>query len=372
MEKREQILAAIDAQEGLRGKLDDQIIDATLAALQKQLKEFDELPEQQRKQITLLFMDIVGSSKIGLHLDPEDAMQIMDGAMNYLARPVPKHGGRVTRYMGDGFKAVFGAPVARENDPEMAVRTGLKILESAQEYARKLKADWGIEGFQVRVGINTGLVALGGITEGEDTVMGSTVNLAARMESSAPPGNLMISQHTFQHVRGLFDVEPLDPITVKGFDQPVAVYMVQRFKARTFRKLVRGVDGIQTRMVGRETEYKYLQDAFKTALEESEGQILTITGEAGVGKSRLLAEFLDWLSTTKSRVRIFLGQSSLETQSVPYGLLRNLFVSQFQDPDSLDTKSAQANVEHGLSQLFGFDQRGEMRSHIIGQILGFD
>lgn len=372
MDKREQILEALAAQEGLRGTLDDHIIDATIAALQNQLHDLDRFPEQQRKQITVLFMDIVGSSKIGLHLDPEDTLDIMDSALKFLGEPVQEHGGRITRYMGDGFKAVFGAPMAQENDPEMAVRAGLMILERTQEYEKQLQADWGIERFQVRIGINTGMVALGGLTEGEDTIMGSTVNLAARMESAALPGNLLISQHTFQHVRGLFEVAPLDPITVKGFDHPVAVYIVNHPKPRAFRKFVRGLEGIHTRMVGRDTEFKYLQDSFYTAQEEGEGQVVTIIGEAGVGKSRLLGEFLDWLAELRNPVSIFQGQSMLETQHVPYGLLKDLFSSHFQDPNSDENWPAQRDVEMGLNQIFGFDRSGEMRSHIIGQLLGYD
>jgi len=372
MDKRDQILEAIAAQERLRGTLDDQIIDATLAALQNQLNELDNSVIQQRKQITLLFMDIVGSSKIGLNLDPEDTMEIMDGAMMFLGEPIEKYGGRITRFMGDGFKAVFGAPVAQENDPEMAVKAGLEILESAKDFSRQLKINWGIENFQVRVGINTGLVALGGKTEAEDTLMGSTVNLAARMESSAPPGNLMISQNTFQHVRGLFDVEPHEPIIVKGFDKPVSVFLVRRVKPRVLRKQAKGIEGIETPMVGRETELQLLQDALYTALEEREGQVITITGEAGVGKSRLLAEFQEWIGSLPKPVQIFQGNSSLETQNVPYGLLRDLFINQFHVPDSPQIRTAQEKVEHGLNQVFGFDQQGEMRSHIVEQMLGFD
>ena len=104
-----------------------------------------------------------------------------------------ENGGHVVRFMGDGFKAVFGMPKAHENDPEMAIRAGLGVQEIAQQLGGELKTQWSILDFQVRVGINTGLVALGGMTEAEDTVMGSAVNLAKRVESAAPPGELLIS-----------------------------------------------------------------------------------------------------------------------------------------------------------------------------------
>ncbi len=143
-----------------------------------------------------------------MSLDPEENMVIMDAALQQLAAPVEAHGGQVTRFMGDGYLAVFGLGRARENEPEMAVRAGLEVLKTAQDIAKALEKDWGLSGFQVRVGVNTGLVVTGGVTEAEGTVMGAAVNLAARLESSAPPGRLLISQHTYQHVRGLFDLEP--------------------------------------------------------------------------------------------------------------------------------------------------------------------
>ena len=128
-------------------------------------------------------MDVVDStSAIAAHLDPEDTLEIMDGALQRLAFPITEHGGHVTRFMGDGFKAVFGAPVAREDDPEQAIRAGLSILDTTQDIAGELGAQRGIQGFQVRLGINTGLVALVGVTEAQDTIMGKAVNLAARLE----------------------------------------------------------------------------------------------------------------------------------------------------------------------------------------------
>jgi class 3 adenylate cyclase len=182
-------------------------------------------------------------------------------ALKRLAAPVEAHGGHVTRFQGDGFKAVFGLPVAHENDPEQAVRAGLEILAVAAEIAQELETERGISDFKVRVGVNTGLVASGGETEADDTVMGRAVNLAARLESAAPPGGLLISHFTYRHVRGVFDVDVLPPIRAKGFDKPVEVYLVKRAKPRSFRVLSRGVEGIETRMVGREAEMKYLQDA---------------------------------------------------------------------------------------------------------------
>jgi len=337
-----QLKHTIAEMESQRESLGEEVVEASLAPLRQKLEQLsalleiprESLPEttlQQRKLVTLLFMDVVGStSLIASHLDPEDTLEIMDGALQRLALPITEHGGHVTRFTGDGFKAVFGAPVAREDDPEQAIYAGLSILESAHKVAAELQAQWGIQGFQVRLGINTGLVALGGKTEAEDTVMGKPVNLAARLESAAPPGGLLISHDTYRHVRGVFNVEPLDTITVKGFAEPVQVYRVLEAKPRAFRLRTLGVEGVETRMVGRNDELKYLRDALFTASEEGEGQVVTVVGEAGVGKSRLLYEFQNWIELLPTSVRFFEGRARQEAQGVPYGLLRDLFEFRFQ------------------------------------------
>ena len=374
MDERRQLEEAIAVQESLRGTVDDAIIDATIATLREKLAviEASPVPDQQRKLISLLFTDIAGSTTIVRDMDPEDNMELMDGALKKMGKAVEEHGGRVTRYMGDGFKAVFGAPLARENDAEMAVRAGLGILATAKEIAAQVEKEWGVTNFQVRVGVNTGLAALGGETEAEDTIMGSMVNLGARLESAAPAGGLLISHETYNHVRGIFEVELMPPIEAKGFVEPVRVYLVKQARARKFRMSTRGVEGAEARMVGRETELKHLQDALFTAMEEGEGQMVTITGEAGVGKSRLLYEFQNWIEDWRQEVRIFEGRSVQETQNIPYSLLRDIFATQFQIKESDKASQVRGKVETGFMEQLGEDKGGRMRAHIIGQLLGFD
>ena len=326
----------------------------------------------QRKQATLLFSDIVDSTHMGQYLDPEDVVEIMNGALRRLAAVIEQHGGHVLRFMGDGLKAIFGAPVAREDDAERAVRAGLAILETAQAYALEVANRWRIDNFQVRVGINTGLVALGEGVEGANTAMGAAVNLAARMESAAPHGGLLISHHTFQHVRGIFDVQPLEPLQVKGVDEPVPVYRVMRAKPRAFRLGRRGVEGIATPMVGREAELRQLQEAFETAVDEGERQMITIRAEAGVGKSRLLDEFITWLELRPTSTYYFKGRARQEMQSQAYSLLRDLFASRFQIQESDRATEAQQKMEQGVAAALGTSEASRMKAHILGKLLGFD
>ena len=297
MNELERLSQAIEHLESQRATLGDEVVEAALIPLQEKIAGLEAqagFPEQQRKQVTILFTDIVESTMVASHLDPEDTRDIFDSALQRLAKPIEQHNGHVTRFMGDGFKAVFGSPQSHENDPEQAVRAGLEILSVAQELADELREEWQIEDFQVRVGVNTGLVAVGGTTEAEDTLMGSPVNLATRIESAASPGGLLISHNSYRHIRGIFDIEPLEPITAKGFDQPVPVYQVLGVKPRTLRIYTRGVEGIETRMIGREPEFTHLQNARQTAITAGQGQMITISGEAGFGKSRLLFEYLNW------------------------------------------------------------------------------
>ncbi len=347
-----------------------------LAFLESQLEslgdEPEELPTRQRKLVTLLYMDVVGSTAMTQHLDPEDTLEIMDNALPRLAAPIESHGGHVTRYTGDGFKAVFGDPVAREDDPEQAIRAGMEILENSQKLAKEIEKEWGIEDFKVRIGIDTGLAALGGQTEAEDTVMGRVVNLAVRIESAAPPGGLLISHNTYRHVRGVFNVKPQEPITAKGFPEPVPVYLVESIKPRAFRVRTLGVEGVETRMIGRRTELDLLKDALLTAVEEREGQVITVSGEAGVGKSRLLYEFQNWIELLPQIVRLFQGRGRQESQDLPYSLLRDIFTFRFQILDDDTGEEVQRKIEIGFGQVFGTEGDGLMRAHIIGQLFGFD
>ncbi len=372
--KREQLEKAIAAQEGLRGTLDDTILDATIAALRKQLSELSSEPvvEQHRKQVTILFMDIVSSTKLMRELDPEENLAIMDTALQNLAAPVKAHGGKVTRYMGDGFLAVFGLPKARENDPEMAVRAGLGILETATVIAQDLEKKYQLEGFQVRIGVNTGLVVAGGVTEAEGTLMGAAVNLAARLESAAPPGGLLISQHTYAHVRGIFDLFPGKSIRMKGFFDPVQVYQVKRAKPHSFRFKTRGVEGVETPMIGRGMELKALQDSVEVVVHNQKSQFITVVGEAGVGKSRLLDEFENWLEKQPTTILLFKGRATLDTLDLPYALLRDLFVSHFEILDDDLVPAVRKKIADRFREALGEEKEYEMKAHFVGQLLGYD
>jgi len=195
----------------------------------------------------------------------------------------------------------------------------------------------------------------------------------ARIESSAPPGGLLISHNTYRHVRGVFNIETQEPITAKGFPEPVPVYLVKDVKPRAFRVQTRGVEGIETRMVGRQAELKFLQDSLLTAIEDGEGQVVTISGEAGAGKSRLLYEFKNWIELLPPPpVRLFVGRGRQDYQGRPYSLLRDLFSTRFQILEDDPGEEARRKMEAGFGEVFRVAGDGQMRAHIVGQLLGFN
>jgi class 3 adenylate cyclase/tetratricopeptide (TPR) repeat protein len=238
----------------------------------------------------MLFSDVKGSTPMAESLDPEDVLEIMDSAFDVLIEPITRYEGALARLMGDGILAFFGAPIAHEDDAERACRAALEILDGAREYAERLQLERGIAGFNVRVGIHTGLVVVGEVGSDlrvEYTAMGDAVNLASRMEEAAEPGTVLITEDTQRLIAPLFDMEALGPMEVKGKAEPVSVYRV--LAPRVASGKPRGIAGLESPLVGREAEVSALQEAL-TRLQVGVGGIVTIVGEAGIGKSRLVAE----------------------------------------------------------------------------------
>ncbi len=367
---------AIGALEAQRAVLGDSVVEASISALQSQLSDLESRstqPPQHRKQASLLFADIASSTRLTWGLDPEEEMEIIDQGVMRIAAPVEAHGGHIARYQGDGFKAVFGVPTAREGDPEMAVRAGLAIVDAARAYGREIEARHQMRGFNVRVGIDTGLVVTGGVSEGEDTIKGTPVNLAARLEGYAPAGGVLISEQTYQQVRGIFEVEEQAPLVVKGFAKPVRNWLVVGMRARSFVNPSRGMPGVRTRMVGRSEQLGRLKELLRKVVQEKSGQMVTVLGEAGVGKSRLVFELENWIgSRTDSKYHIFRGRCRAENSQRPYTLFADLFAMQFQIQDSDPADVLYQKMEAGIAALQGDAEEGRMRSHFIAQLCGFD
>jgi predicted ATPase/class 3 adenylate cyclase len=362
----EALRAGITTLEGQRALLGDMVVDLALAPLRTRLASLLRPAGVRRRQITVLFADVVGSTAIAQGLAAEDTLTVLNDAMQRMAALVQAHRGRVLRFTGDGLKAAFGMDEVREDDPERAVLAGLAILQAGQEMADAARRLHGIAHFALRVGVHTGDVALGAGVEADNTAMGAAVNIAARMEQSAPPGALRISHDTWNHVRGLFDVQAQPPLEVKGVDAPMQTYLVQAARDRQVAAVERGLQGLHTPLVGREGEMQRLHDTVARVRQTRQAQALTLVGDAGVGKSRLLREFLAGLKDGQVLLSRFQPDGALR----PWGLLRGLLVAQFGIADTDSADVARRKVVEGLAP--GFDDHAERQAQLIGQLSGLD
>ena len=381
--KQQQLEAAVLALESQRGLLGDAVVDASLGALRVELaglKSPNSLePAQTLKQVTILFLDVVGSTTLSQLLDPEAISDVMDDALKRATALVAKHQGKVLQYAGDSMLAAFGADEAREDDAERAVHCGLALLALAKLLRAEVLAARGYDGFDVRIGIHTGGVLLGGGVDADGTIRGIAVNIAARMEQTAPAGSLRVSHDTYAQVRGLFEIQAQDPLTVKGVAEPVNSYLITRAKPRSFRIGTRGIEGVATRMIGRDAELEGLQHAFKRLFvkpaSERKLAAVTVVAEAGIGKSRLLYEFEAWTDTRPEKFYLFRGRATPQTQGQPYGLLRDIFAWRFQiaDDDSVDV--ARQKMEEGIVPLFiaaDGPEIAEGHAHVLGHLIGIE
>ncbi len=373
--KLEHAIATLEAQRGLLG---DAVVETAIGPLREKLTALaTNQVNEQRKLVTVLFADLVGFTSLSERLDPEDVRQFQQAYFAAVTQPILERGGWVEKYIGDAILAVFGLPQAQENDPDQAVLAALGMQSALEELNQRLERATGVKlerPLQMRVGVNTGLVVVSLKSEVDFVVTGDTVNLASRLQSAAPPGGVLISNDTYRHVRGAFDLRPLEPITVKGKNDPVQTYRGLAAKPRSFRSRRRGVEGIETRMVGRDSELQALQNAMLSVIEDGERQMVTIVGEPGLGKSRLLYEFENWVDLLPEKVIIFRGRARQETCIVPYSLLRDMFAFRFSLQDDDPITVVREKFEKGVSDFPISLSQSEMtqRSHFVGQLLGYD
>jgi predicted ATPase/class 3 adenylate cyclase len=324
----------------------------------------------ERRIVTILFADIANYSSLSETLDPEYLLDIMRKAYPCLIEPIQAHHGTVIQVMGDGILAYFGTPISREDDPERAVIAGLEIITRIKTYAGQLREKKDAEAFQIRVGINTGLVVVGDLNPDkhlEYIALGDAVNLAARLQQIAPPDGLLISHETYRHIQGLFDVIPQSPITVKGRQQITQTYLVKQIRPFEQRRRLRGISGVETPMVGREPEMAALQNHFQDAIIGAETALILIHGDAGIGKTRLSKAFVDWVALQPGAPLIFQGRAIPSTQSVPYGILRNLFAKIFEIMETDSSTQALTKFRQGTQNILDQEQ-----SDLVGQLIGFD
>jgi class 3 adenylate cyclase/tetratricopeptide (TPR) repeat protein len=267
--------------------------------------------EGERKQVTVLFADIVGSTELIRDLDAEDAQRLLDGATRVMMDAVHRFEGTVSRSMGDGVMALFGAPIAHEDHAVRACYAALALQDGMRRYADDARRSFGI-GIEARVGLNSGEVIVRLISDDlhmDYTAMGQTVHLASRMEQAALPGGVALTPDVLSLVEGYVQVRSLGTVPVKGLDAPIEIYQLLGAEQARTRLQAAAARGL-TRFVGRDHELGVLVEALQRA-QAGHGQVAALVGEPGVGKSRLV-----WELTHSHRTQDWLV---LESGSVSYG-----------------------------------------------------
>ncbi|MDY7039577.1 MAG: adenylate/guanylate cyclase domain-containing protein [Chloroflexota bacterium] len=330
-------------------------------------------PAEERKLVTVLFADVVEFTALSERRDPEAVRQAMNLYFSALTREVERLEGTVEKYVGDAVLAVFGAPHAHENDPERAIRVALAMKDALARLQPDLTKLMG-QGFQIRVGIHTGEVVAGEVYargQRDYIVTGDSVNLAARLQTAAPPGGILVSESTYRRARAAFEFGPPHAISVKGKRQMVTVRQV--FGPRARRGPERGIAGLHAPMIGRDSELAMMKATYKRAVTDYYPQTLFITGEAGIGKSRLVSEFLNWLAEVHPQAQVLQGRALSHGQPVPYLILADLFRGYFDLRGTENSVQAQSHLEETLHALLPADLAStefDYQFHSLSAILG--
>lgn len=252
----------------------------------------------ERRVVTIMFADITGSTPLADRLDPEDMRAILTDYFNLMAEQIRRHGGTVEKYIGDAVMAVFGAPVAHEDDPDRAIRAALD-MQAALDYFNAMRSarDNETVWLQMRIGINTGEVAAPGIrSQRQDfLITGDAVNVAARLQQVALPDTILVGERTYLAAREVFEFRALAPVQVKGKPSPLHTWMVQGFRSRNAAIIQhpRGIEGLQAPLVGRSLELTLIQATYARVRDAHHSHLITLLGTPGIGKSRLVREFIE-------------------------------------------------------------------------------
>ena len=369
----ERAIAALEAQ---RSVLGDEVVQTALAPLRERLAQLVSGQRgEQRKLVSVLFADLVDFTVLSRQLDPEDTRSVVDACFARWQAAIEAHGGVVEKFIGDAVMAVFGLHRSYEDDAERAVRAGLAMTAATAELSDDVERRFGVTP-RMRVGVDTGEVVVSTLGEraGHDFVaVGPTVNRAARLQSAAPVGGVLISTETYRQVRRAFNVHTVPGLELKGLDAPVDAYLVVSERPRGFRLDQLGVvEGIEASTVGRAGEIRFLQERFLDVVDEGRYLVVDIVGDAGIGKSRLLRDFDLWLAGQPQVVWWFRGRASHVEQNRANSLTRDVIATRMEIAESDPPVVVREKLEAGFAMAYGEGEEAVRAAHVVGLWLGFD
>jgi class 3 adenylate cyclase len=342
-EKIEKLSAAIVGLESQRSSLGDAVVDPAIAALREQLTQLEGEGDatDERKLVTIVFADVSGFTALSEKLDPEKVRELINACFDWLVPVVQKYEGTIDKFIGDEIMALFGAPVAHEDDAERALRAAVEMMDALAAFNRANGTELGLH-----LGINTGLVIageIGGRDRRDYSVMGDAVNLAAWLEEASVTGEIFVGPATYRRTQALFDFESLPPLTLKGKEAPVEVRRLLGAKAAP--KPTRGIEGLRAPLVGRDNELEEIRQTIGS-LQAGEGSVLAILGEAGLGKSRLIAETRALIPANITWAE---GRALSYSAGMSYWLVRELILSLLKVPADTALAEIAAALKRNLN-----------------------
>lgn len=328
---------------------------------------------EERRLVTVLFADVLGFTTLADQLDFEVVSDLVQGVWLKLDQVIEKHGGYIDKHIGDAFMVIWGAPQAREDDADRAVTAGLEILSALEEY----KTDSGhaaAKQLQLRVGIHSGLALTGYVgLRGEYTVMGNTVNIAKRLEEMAEPGTVYISDATYHFVRGGYRIRKLNPMQLKGIEDLLQAYQVLEPLRQPSKLRYHSMGGLETNLVAREQQLIELKRIYNNTRRQKKPSLALVTGGAGLGKSRLIMEFVSQVEVENPALTVMSSRGLQQTKQVPFYLWKELWFNRFDLSDDDPADEAREKIVEGVLELWG-KQLGEISAietaHFLGEMIG--
>jgi class 3 adenylate cyclase/tetratricopeptide (TPR) repeat protein len=332
--------------------------------------EAAEPPPEERRTATVLFADLSGYTAASERVDPERMKSLIDRALRRLGEEVERYGGSIDKFIGDNVMGVFGAPVAHEDDPERAVRAALAMQAAMEEVNANIAGDLGIS-FALRVGVNSGEVLAGRVGEGY-TVIGDPVNVASRLQAAANPGTVIVGEVTHRLTRSAIEYVELEPLELKGKSEPVVAW--EAVRAVILGRAARAARS-STPLVGRSDEADLLLSLYERVINESRPHLVTMIGQAGVGKSRLLRELTSRVGELDPQPAIRLGSCPAYGSGLAYWALGEVVRGSFDIVDSDDSPTAWRKLSSGIESLLadaGTEESSARMAGVLGRAIGIE